>query len=161
MKLGIQVGLGLATHILLDRDPAPPSPKGAQSPNFFGPSLLCPNGWMDQDDTWRGGGPLSGPHCARWGPSSPPQKGGKPQFSAHFYCGQTSECMKMLLGMEVSLSPGYIVLDGDLAPGVYWGVYVGIRRLPTSRLFCRRILTSAAIYEQGIRGLYAVLSPSK
>jgi len=41
-------------------------------------------------------------------------------------------------------------------PGVYWGVYASIRRIPTSGLFCRRILTSVVIYEQGIRGLYAV-----
>jgi len=36
------------------------------------------------------------------------------------------------------------------------GVYASIRRIPTSRLFCRRILTSVAVYKQGIRGLYAV-----
>jgi len=29
---------------------------------------------MDQDATWYGGRPR--PHCARWAPSSPPQKGG-------------------------------------------------------------------------------------
>jgi len=57
------------------------------------------------------------PHCARWGPSSPPQKGGQsPQFSAHLYCGQTAGCIKMPLGMEVGLSPGDSVLDGDPAP---------------------------------------------
>jgi len=27
------------------------------------------------------------------------------QFSAHFYIGQTAGCIKMLLGMEVGLSP--------------------------------------------------------
>jgi len=53
---------------------------------------LWPNGWMDQDGTRRGGGPCSRPHCARWGPSSPPQKGGRaPQFSACFYCDQTAK----------------------------------------------------------------------
>ena len=36
-----------------------------------------------------------------------------PQFSAHFYCGQTAGCIKMPLGMEVGLSPGDFVLDGD------------------------------------------------
>ena len=60
-----------------------PSPKrgGAPSP-IFGPCLLWPNGWMDQDGTWHGGGPWSRAHCARWGPSSPPQKGAEhpPQF---------------------------------------------------------------------------------
>ena len=33
MKLGMQVGLGPG-HIVLGGDPAPPSPKGAQPPNF-------------------------------------------------------------------------------------------------------------------------------
>jgi len=47
---------------------------GAPSP-IFGPFLLWPNGCMDQDGTWHGGGPWSRPHCARWGPSSPSQKG--------------------------------------------------------------------------------------
>jgi len=36
-------------HIVLDGDPAPPS-KWAQPP-IFGPCLLWPNGWMDQDAT--------------------------------------------------------------------------------------------------------------
>jgi len=36
-----------------------------------------------------------------------------PQFSAHFYCGQTAGCIKMPLGMEVGLNPGDFVLDGD------------------------------------------------
>ena len=47
-----------------------------------------------------------------------PKKGAEPppQFSAHFYCGQTAACIKMPLGMEVDLSPGDFVLDGDLAP---------------------------------------------
>ena len=37
------------------------------------------------------------------------------QFSAHFYCRQTAGCIKMPLGMEVGLSPGDFVLDGDPA----------------------------------------------
>ena len=39
-----------------------------------------------------------------------------PQFSAHFYCGQTARCIKMPLGMQVGFSPGHFVLDGDPAP---------------------------------------------
>ena len=35
-----------------------------------------------------------------------------PQFSAYVYCGQTAGCMKTLLGTEVDLGPGHIVLDG-------------------------------------------------
>jgi len=32
-----------------------------------------------------------------------------PQFSAHFYCGQTAGWIKMPLGMEVGLIPGDFV----------------------------------------------------
>jgi len=68
----------------------------------------------------------------RWGPSSPPQKTDQsphfrsifvvskrlepPQFSAHLYCGQMAEYIKMPLDMEVGLSPGDFVLAGDPAP---------------------------------------------
>jgi len=91
--------------------------KGAEPPPNFGPCLLWPNGWMDQDGTWHGGGPWSRPHCARWGPSFPSQKGGTtPAIFGHFYCGQTAGCIKMALGMEVGLSIGDFVLDGDPAP---------------------------------------------
>jgi len=38
------------------------------------------------------------------------------QFSGHFYCGQAAGCIKMPLGMEVGLSPGDWVLDGDRGP---------------------------------------------
>ena len=45
-----------------------------------------------------------------------PQKGARPQFSAHVYCGQTAVCIKIPLGVEVDLSLGDIVLDADPAP---------------------------------------------
>jgi len=48
-----------------------------QTSPIFGPCLLWPNGWMDQDGTWHGGGPWSRPHSARWGTSSPPPKRGQ------------------------------------------------------------------------------------
>ena len=50
MKLDVEIGLGLG-HIVLDRDPAPPPPKRGTGPSIFGPCLLWPNGWMDQDAT--------------------------------------------------------------------------------------------------------------
>jgi len=76
MTLGTEVGLGPGDFVL-DGDPAPLSPKREQSPPIFG-SCIWPNGWMDQDGTWHGGGPQSRPHCARWGSRSPsPQKRGK------------------------------------------------------------------------------------
>ena len=46
-----------------------------QEPPIFGPCLLWPNGWMDQDATWYGGRPLPKRHCVTWGPSSPPKNG--------------------------------------------------------------------------------------
>jgi len=42
-----------------------------------------------------------------------------PQFSAHFYCGQTAAWIKMPLGTEVGLSPDDIVLDGELGPSLH------------------------------------------
>jgi len=45
-----------------------------------------------------------------------PKRGRTPQFSAHFYCGQTAACIEMPLGIEVGLGPGDFVLDGDPAP---------------------------------------------
>ena len=77
---------------------------------------------MDQDGTWHRGGPWSRPHCARWGPSSPPNKGTEtPQFSAHFYCGQTAGCIKMPLDMEVGLGLHDTALDGDPTPPLLKG----------------------------------------
>jgi len=57
---------------------------------------LWPNGWTDQ-------APL-------------PQRGTAPtQFSAHICCGQMAAWIKMTLGMELGLSPGDSVLDGNPA----------------------------------------------
>ena len=62
--------------------------KGAR-PQVFGPCLLWPNGWMDEDSSWYGSRPQRRPHCVRRGPSSAPAKGAqhRPPFSAHVYCG--------------------------------------------------------------------------
>jgi len=119
----IKVSLGMEIDFrpgdfVLDGNPAP-LPKRGRSPSpIFGQCPLWPNGWMDQDSTWHGGGPWSRPHCVRWGPSSPPKEGAEPppQFSAYFYCSQTVGCIKMPHTMEVGLSPGDFVLDGDPAP---------------------------------------------
>ena len=80
--------------------------------------VLCPNGWMDQDETWHAGRPQPWPHCVRWGPSSP-------VFSPYLlwpngWMDQNVTCK------EVGLGPSDIVLDGDLAPppqkgGRAWG----------------------------------------
>ena len=53
------------------------------------------------------------------GTQSPlPKKGAEPppQFSAHFYCGETAEYIKMPLSIEVGLSPGDFLLDGSQPP---------------------------------------------
>ena len=146
MKLGTQVGLGPG-HIVLDGDPAPPLPKG-KSPPIFGPYLLRPNGCMDQDVTWYGARPRPRRLCVRQGPSSPSRKSRQrhpPQFSAHFYPGQTAECIKMPVGMEVGLSPGDFALDGNpapaspqkggglLSPPNFWPLSIAAKRLHGSR----------------------------
>jgi len=50
MPLGMEVGLGPGL-IVLDGDPAPPPQNGVEPP-IFGPYLLRPNGWIDQDAAW-------------------------------------------------------------------------------------------------------------
>ena len=110
MKLGMQVRLGPG-HIVLDEESAPP-------PSIFGPYLLRPNGCVDQDATWYGASPQPRQLCVRWRPRSTlPKKAAEPppKFSAHFYCGETAECIKMPLGMELGLGAGDFVLDGDPA----------------------------------------------
>jgi len=116
IRLDVEVGLSPGDFVL-DGDPAP-LPKKGRSPQIFGPCLLWTNGWKDQDASWHGGRPQPRRFYVRWGPSPLPKKGAEfpPQFSAHFYCGQTARCIKMSLGMEVGLSPGDFVLNGDPAP---------------------------------------------
>ena len=116
MRLGMEVGLGPGDFVL-HGDPAPPPKKGGRAPQIFGPCLLRPNGWMDKAGTCYGGRPQSRRLCLRWGPSPLPTKKVEPtpQFSAHFYCGQTAGWIKLVLVMEVGLSPGDFVLDGDPA----------------------------------------------
>ena len=80
--------------------------------------VLCPSGWVDQDETCHAGRPRPRPHCVRWGPSCPPalkRKGHSPQFSAHVRFGQMAGWIKMPLGTEVGLGPSNFVLDVDPA----------------------------------------------
>jgi len=57
MPLGMEVDLDPGDFVL-DGDHAPLPKKGAEPPKkFFGPYLLWPNGWMDEDGTWHGGRP--------------------------------------------------------------------------------------------------------
>jgi len=70
---------------------------------------------MDQDGTGMEIGLSPGDFVLDGDPATLPQNGAEPppQFSAHYYCGQTAGCIKMPLGMEVGLSPVDFALDGD------------------------------------------------
>ena len=85
--------------------PSPPQKEGGALPQIFGPCLLWPNCFIDQDGTWHEGRPQPRRLCVRLGTQPLPTKEVEPppQFSAHFYCGQTARCIKMSLGMEVGL----------------------------------------------------------
>ena len=48
-KHGIEVGLG---HTVLDGDSAPPLQRGTDPRPIFGPYMLWPTSWLDQDATW-------------------------------------------------------------------------------------------------------------
>jgi len=79
-------------HIVLDGNPAhpqkgAPSPKGGAQPPIFGPCLLWPNCWMNQNATCYGGRPWPRRHCVRWRPSSPFRGG--PQFWGREYIPAT------------------------------------------------------------------------
>jgi len=118
MPLGMEVGLGPGDFVL-DGDPALLTKRWRSLP-ILGPCLLWPNAWMDQDATWHGGRPQPRPLCVRWGPNPLPENAAQPfpQFSAHFYCGQAAEYIKMPPGMEVCPGPGDFVFDGDPAETV-------------------------------------------
>jgi len=57
----MEVGLGPG-HIVLVGDPAPLPKKGPEAP-IFGPFVLWPNGWMDEDATWNEVDLGLWPHC--------------------------------------------------------------------------------------------------
>jgi len=86
MSLGImEVGLGPG-HTVLEGDPAPPPKKGGGgcAPPTFGPCLLWPNGWMDQDTTWYGGRPRAGHNVVLDSDPAPPQGAQLPDFRPMF-----------------------------------------------------------------------------
>jgi len=57
MPLGMDVGL-IPSDFVLDGDPVPlPNKVAEPSPQIFGPCLLWPNGWVDQDATLHEGRP--------------------------------------------------------------------------------------------------------
>ena len=117
MPLRMEVGLSPGDFVL-DGHPALLPKKETKPPPVCGPCVLWPNCCIDQDSTWYRGGPWSRPHCARWGPSSPPQKGSRApsHFSAHVHCGQTAGWIKMALGTGMGLGASHILLHEDPAP---------------------------------------------
>jgi len=64
MPLSREVGLGPG-DIVLDVYPTSRPDKKISSPQLFGPCLLWPNGWMDQDATSYGSRHQPRPHCVR------------------------------------------------------------------------------------------------
>jgi len=45
--------------------------------------VLCPNGWIDQDETWHAGMPRPWSHCVRWGPCPFLKRGTPPIFDPY------------------------------------------------------------------------------
>jgi len=86
MSLGTEVGLGLRDTVF-DVDPATPEKGHSRPYPMFGPCLLWPDGWMDENAAWYGSRPRPRPHCTRRGPSSPRKGHSSPLFLAHVYCG--------------------------------------------------------------------------
>jgi len=78
MPLGREVGL-VPCDIMLDGDPVPTPLKGTQPP-IFGPYLLWPNGWIDQDP-------------------APQRSTAPPHFRPISVMAKAAGCIKMPLGM--------------------------------------------------------------
>ena len=94
MPLGTEVGLGLR-DIVFDVDPATPRKRAHPHHPIFGPCLVWPNGWMDEDDAWYGNRPRPRPHCTRRVPA--PAKGAQqPPLFGHVYCGHGRPCQLLL-----------------------------------------------------------------
>ena len=107
--------IGLSPGHIVRFGPSSPSKQKGHSPPIFGPYLLWPNGWIDQDATWYEGRRRPG-DIVLDGTQLPPKRGTSPQFSAHACRGQMAGLIKMALGTEVGVGPGDIVLDVDPAP---------------------------------------------
>jgi len=93
MPLGMEVGLSPGDFVL-DGDPASPPQKGGGAPSpIFGQCLWWPNGWMDQGGIGMEVGLGPGHIVPDGDPAHLPKKGTElPNFSAHFYYGQTAWC---------------------------------------------------------------------
>jgi len=85
MPLGMEVGLGPGDFVL-DGDPAPLPKNGVEPPPQFSAHVYCGQiaGWIKMALGTEVGLGL-GPHCARWGPSSPLQKEGAASLPLPFF----------------------------------------------------------------------------
>ena len=117
MPLGMEVGLNPGDCVR--GDPAP-SPKRGTEPPVFGPRLLWPNGCMDQDATWYGGGLGPGDVVFNEDPATvpPPEKRAHPPhpiFGPCLLCpnGWMDQDATWYGGMPRRI--GDIELDGDPA----------------------------------------------
>jgi len=70
-------------HIVLHGDSALSPQSGTAQPPIFGPYLLCPNGWMDQDPRGRKVGLEPGDIASNDDPDPTPQKGAEPPIFGH------------------------------------------------------------------------------
>ena len=71
IKIPLGMDVGLSPGDCVRWRPNPPPQKGGGAPQIFGPCVLWPNGWMDQDATWYGGRPQPRGLWVKWGPSPP------------------------------------------------------------------------------------------
>jgi len=119
LALGMEVGLSPG-DFMLDAGSSP-LPKKGRSPTIFGSSRSCllrPNAsaWIKMllgTEVGLGSGDI----VLHGDPAHTPHKGGRaPQFSAHFYCGQTAGCIKMPLDLEVGLIASAGQLCGRWGP---------------------------------------------
>ena len=116
MPLGTAVGLGPG-HIVLRGDAAPPKKAHSSAPPIFGPYLLRPNGWMDQNSTWYGRRPGPRRLCVRRGPSSPlPKRGQSPTIFGPCLLWPNGGMDQGGTWRGGGLGPGHIVLDGERGP---------------------------------------------
>jgi len=79
IPLATEVGLGLR-DIVFVVDQLPQKKRHSHPHPIFGPCLLWPNGWMDEDAAWYGTRPRPRPHCTRRGPSSCERGTAAPSF---------------------------------------------------------------------------------
>ena len=80
----------------------PPDKRAHPLHPIFGPCLLWPNGWMDEDVAWCGSRPRPRSHCTRRGPSSRERGTAAPAlFSAHVYCGHGRPSQLLLSSCNV------------------------------------------------------------